>query len=708
MKNLRGLFVFLTLFTGGASAQITGSGNFQSIPGLFSDIFGINVSDPYNALGLLATFSVMWVSTYVIFKVSIKKLDGDTGRRGNGGFADSLGLTSEEDTNLLAILTLLITLTVLGTGAFYGLLRGWQAMILFAFVFMLLAGTIFILIGGTGLLFGGGSYMAGKTAKSMMEGVKEVKEASEMIEREEETVEKIEKGTDEEEDDIKDRESRGEGGDDGTGEGGSKTGRDGDESEGGSGDSTVEREVEDVIQRIERTIQLINDVEDNFDESLEQELENMKNDLQTMKRILKALGVEDGSEGLNALRNVLSRAGFSDDELEELFDLSRDSSSARSFYSDLIDRERPLSMSTSEAESLRDYIEELNELESGLEVMRANAYAYKGLEQLLERLEDDLEHLEDEESALENLLSHLGTASREMFEEVKHEKEQLRNLESKIEDIEELDQHLGTLRERLEKLKDRLGEFEGTESIFNALDLRKLLAETVAESGSSDVNTSKFIHFDPEAEEVSLTSGLVLLPSGDSRTTVEVDMDMSAGRPTSQSPFEFKDTSRGLISLFEGEMEDFIRSNPVNGKADVEKELFNLFGHISREIADYSSRDSSGRIKLSEGFKSISSESSMLNAIYFGFLIYNFRQIYDYILTEAGDPDSHIGAWRPVRQVMKEVNVYLGVYQTSSGKLPCVFVQKEGSYHCFSPSTGEMFQDVGDEHIGDLRFISNS
>jgi len=689
MKIKAGL-IGLTLFSGQASAQITGSGNFQSIPALFSQILGINVSNPYNVLGVLATFAVMWVSAYVIFKIAITKLDGDTRR---GGFADSLGIKNKEDTNLLAVLTLLITLTLLGTGAFYGLIRGWQSMILLMFTFMLIAGILFVLIGGSGLLFGGGSYLAGKAAKSTIEGVNEVREASEMISTEEDDVEEIEKNVDEEEDDIKDREERGEG-----------KSRGGEDEGGGS---TVERELEDVIRKIERSIQLIEDIEGLFDESLEQEIENMKNDLQTMKRILQVLGVEEGSEGLDALKNVIRRADFSEGEIKDLFDPSRSSDSAKEFYEDLIGRERPLSISTSEAESIRDYIEEIEGLKRQLEVLKANAQTYRGLEQLLDRLEGELEHLEDEESALENLLSHLGTASREMFEEVKKEKDELRNIESNLQRIEQLDETLANIKKRLESLEDRLGEFEGTESIFNALDLRRLLAETVADSGSSDVKSSKFVNFDPDAEGVSLSPGVVLLSSGESETVVEVDMDMSAGGFTSKKPFEFSDVSRGLISMFEDEMEDYITSHSIRGKKDVERELFNLFSHLNNQFADKNSGDFSGRLKISNAFESPSFDSRLVNTIFLGFLVYNFRPIYDHILTEAGDPDSHIGAWRPVRNVMNDAHVSLGMYRTSSGLLPCIFVDTEASDYCFCPSTGEVFSNVESDRIGKTRFIVN-
>ena len=56
------------------SAQITGSGT-DSVPSMISHLLGINIYEPYQILGITATVGILWVSTYVVFKVGIKKID---------------------------------------------------------------------------------------------------------------------------------------------------------------------------------------------------------------------------------------------------------------------------------------------------------------------------------------------------------------------------------------------------------------------------------------------------------------------------------------------------------------------------------------------------------------------------------------------------------------------------------------------------------
>ena len=161
-----------------ATAQITGRGT-QSVPDLMSHLLGINISEPYQILGITATVGILWVSTYIIFKVGIKKIDEglDRDRHRKSGLAGALGIDDDESRNVLAILTLLIVLTMIGTGGFMGLIRGWQSLILLAFTFALLAGTIFVLIGGTGATIGGSAYVTGKSAKVTAKGVEEMQDA---------------------------------------------------------------------------------------------------------------------------------------------------------------------------------------------------------------------------------------------------------------------------------------------------------------------------------------------------------------------------------------------------------------------------------------------------------------------------------------------------------------------------------------------------
>ncbi|MFB6116820.1 MAG: hypothetical protein ABEK10_04905, partial [Candidatus Nanosalina sp.] len=125
------------------SAQITGTGT-RSVTGMISHLLGINIYEPYQILGISATVGVLWVSTYVIFKVGIKRIDEGLNNDGysDSSIAEALGVDTDNSRNLLAVLTLLIVLTMIGTGAFMGMIRGWQSLILLAFSFALLAGVL--------------------------------------------------------------------------------------------------------------------------------------------------------------------------------------------------------------------------------------------------------------------------------------------------------------------------------------------------------------------------------------------------------------------------------------------------------------------------------------------------------------------------------------------------------------------------------------
>lgn len=173
-RKILALSGFLTSITASTSAQVTGgSGEITSVFAIISEVLGINIGNPYNALALLATLGIMSLSTYIVLKVGAKKLDiqdtvlpGSSSRTGSGG-----------GRNILALLSVLITLTIFGTGAAAGIIQGFQAMFLLGFVFLLVGGTTFVIIGGTGGILGGGSYVAGKSAKATTEGIKEGSEA---------------------------------------------------------------------------------------------------------------------------------------------------------------------------------------------------------------------------------------------------------------------------------------------------------------------------------------------------------------------------------------------------------------------------------------------------------------------------------------------------------------------------------------------------
>lgn len=197
MGRKKSLIYVLTFFTATASAQITGGGygGTRSIPDLMYHLFGIRFDEPYYALGFAATIGVLWVATYVIFKVGIKKIDEglDNDGVGESGIAGALGVAeNSESRNVLAVLTLLIVLTMLGTGAFLDIIYGWQTLILLAFTISILAGLIFILVGGAGGIVGGAKVGRGLGKQVQAAGMEQLAEAESRIADAEEDIREAE------------------------------------------------------------------------------------------------------------------------------------------------------------------------------------------------------------------------------------------------------------------------------------------------------------------------------------------------------------------------------------------------------------------------------------------------------------------------------------------------------------------------------------
>lgn len=188
-----------------ASAQITqGYGYYgnEGMIGLLEHLIGISINNPYELAGLAATVGIMWVSTYIIFKVAITKLDegvGDgSGVSSSGYFADALGLGDSDQKNILAVLTLLIVLTMMGTGYFMGLIRTWQSLIILTFTLMALALLIFILVGGAYGIVGGVSVTRGLGQQMRARGMQELADAEEKIRDAEERIAEEEREEEEE------------------------------------------------------------------------------------------------------------------------------------------------------------------------------------------------------------------------------------------------------------------------------------------------------------------------------------------------------------------------------------------------------------------------------------------------------------------------------------------------------------------------------
>jgi len=250
----------LLLFISPVSAQITtGYGSTRSIPEMINHLLGINVYNPYEILGITATFGVLWVSTYVVFKVGIKRIDEGLDNDGydNSGLQDALGVDDPNSSNVLAVLTFLIVLTTIGTGAFLEIIRGWQSLIILAFLFALLAGLVFVIFGGAGAVIGA----TGASARIGVRGVNQVQSALDEIGDREDRIDEEE---DEEEDDIDD---------------------------GNEDDADDEAEI--TAEELERVIQIIDDVEDRMNRLLEEEEEELEEDRENLRPIIRLLGEED-------------------------------------------------------------------------------------------------------------------------------------------------------------------------------------------------------------------------------------------------------------------------------------------------------------------------------------------------------------------------------------------------------------------------------
>ena len=247
-----------------SSAQITsGYGQTSSVTGMISHLLGVEIYEPYQILGITATVGILWVSTYIIFKVGVNKIDENLKKDGHRktGLANALGIDDKESRNVLAVLTLLIVLTTIGTGAFMGLIRGWQSLILLAFSFALLAGTIFVIVGGTGGVIGGSAYVTGKSAKVTAKGVNELQDAVDEIGNRENRIEDEER---EEEDDIDE----------------------GDEDE-------ADDEAEITAEELEVIVNMISNVETELDELIEELEDELQQDLQEIRRVVELLGEDD-------------------------------------------------------------------------------------------------------------------------------------------------------------------------------------------------------------------------------------------------------------------------------------------------------------------------------------------------------------------------------------------------------------------------------
>lgn len=684
------------------TAQITGGGfnGSQSILGLISNLIGINFRDPYSAIGFAATMGLMWVSIYIIFKIGVKRLDEGLGNDSysSNSFAESLGIDDSESRNLLAVLSLLVVLSMLGTGAFLGLVRGWQSLIVLVFLLMLLAGLILVLFGGAGGLIGLTAYTAGTTAKVTAHGVEEALEHVPEIQVEETEVEEIETDIETEEEDVERRESDV----DDSGDRSSSEDRPGEDSR---GSEETRREIEDIIVKIERAERLINDIEDRIGASLESEIDALKEEIKHLRELAKLLGIEGESELLEELKQILNRIGLTDEEIRELLSLDKTPEKAREDFSSILE-DKTYTLSDRDREVLSRYMEELQSIEEEVENIEEILRLYSNLKDLLTHLEEELRKLEDEEHTVENLISNLEQARRnqDILDEIDYSREELEKIKEDLTRIEDGKNTLEKLEDMLENFIDSMSSIE---DIKRVIKLRELLMEAL-ENLSTDYRTTSAIGFN-RTYEVYPRKGMTIYPVGQGATVyIDEDLHYDGDTERSTNPMQLSENNPKIVEILSNRIKEEIRKErdkigKVGRDKFESKEILEFLERILQstniEMQERSKDIGSGRINFSVAEENQIFESGILNCLYLGFLIEEFKSIYN---VEILEPDNKykIGTWGKVRKFIDSMDAKLVSYRDS----PMILLDIGGDKIGLHPESDNIIRDIDESLVGEIRY----
>lgn len=207
----------LVSFSSTVSAQGITTGGEGPLGGIgtgaiefLSNLFGVNMSEPTQAIGFAAAFGILWLVVNVVMEVGLDKLNMLEYFQQSG--------RSHEGRNRMPILSFLVVISMLGTGAFTGVVTGLQTIILLVFVSAILAGLLAAVFGlPSGALLGIGGGMkalgfasdkagidgsgissavgntAGKGAKAAEKGLNKAKDLMQQAEQDMQEVEKEEK-----------------------------------------------------------------------------------------------------------------------------------------------------------------------------------------------------------------------------------------------------------------------------------------------------------------------------------------------------------------------------------------------------------------------------------------------------------------------------------------------------------------------------------
>jgi len=720
MSRLGAIFSTIVFLVPVSSAQITDGGT-QSIPGMISHLLGIELSNPYVLLGFTATFGIMWLSIYVIFKIGIKRFDSGYGSRRDKPLSEALGLDDKNSRNMLAVLTLLITFSTLGTGAFYGLIQGWQSLILLLFTFMLLAGLLFILIGGTGGIIGGTAYVTGKTTKTVSNSLQQAKQDIDELRSEEETIEELEDEIEDEEKDARRRERSNSGRDIGKGAG--ETGSSGSGSSGSSGSSgggstsqsstgtsdsstgsggaeNVEREIKDIVRKLEKVLQILRDIEEKLTDDLDKESERIderKNQLRELRKILSS--DEKPYFELRDLIGSLEDEGInsksSDDDLREFLDKN--------------------DVSLPDIGVLQNYVRELRDLEGKLSNLEEEIELLKEFERIFERLQNEVDGAEKEEEILENLIKRLEDSEikQQFIEKVKNEDKELDNIEERFSRLKEYISKVKNFLNKLENLENDLGNIQ---SLLTKLDELRSMAEKLnsyfsEHEGSHD--KVKMLSFNPKDKNYISKGTKFTTPGANEEAFIDIDIRLTPERFPDE--LEFNNPQKNLIKQIGSEISKSLsrknegiqiagsRSKQKRHLGDEDLDAEGLMLLIFEIIMSKKDISSGGSYDLSEQIKGPYYNSLLLNAIYLGSLINELTATYSTAMNKFElQGDGRALTKSEVRRYNENLNVYLSSYSKNGSPEPVVLLEDSDGIHGFLISTGKFVKNIDEKNITEI------
>ncbi|MFQ3307850.1 MAG: hypothetical protein ACI977_000061 [Candidatus Nanohaloarchaea archaeon] len=165
---IAGLTYFLVSFTAASHGQETSLSSFEGI----ISFVGLKSGSLMHNIGIAATFGLLWVSVYMILKKLVVKFDlQQLFNLESGGIGQA-----ENKRNLLAVLSLLLIISMMGAGHWIeplGLIWDIQQILVVALVFGVIALLISVLGGGAA----GVAWTTGKTGKALNQGLQEIKDA---------------------------------------------------------------------------------------------------------------------------------------------------------------------------------------------------------------------------------------------------------------------------------------------------------------------------------------------------------------------------------------------------------------------------------------------------------------------------------------------------------------------------------------------------